>query len=432
MTYFFILLFMIIVFWRPQEWLFPFLDGMNILNVVFVLAMAFFLVEKKEGKLRIPKGTPQRYLIWGLWIGPIMSQIANTYFVGFMNTVGKTFKFAIFTFFLYVVLDRYKRLRQVGLLFIFMGIFMAIHALMQQKLGYGFGGLRPILGGNYLGEVQTRSVFYGIFEDPNDLSQMLATCLPFAFIVTKKKSIFSILLGAGISYLLVLGILATHSRGGLVGVAAAIGVIAMMALPNKWTPKLIGIGMVGALVLCTMAGSFMDDSAHDRIAFWGEANEAFKHTPIFGVGWGMLIEYIQQDRAVHNAFVLCYAENGLFGYWFWFGLMLLGVMGSWRARMALTGVRNKNAQWLRRFAGMAIASMAGYAASGYFLQRAYVYPIFFLFAILGAIPVVAYRYLPDDQPPFFNLQKDYIINTVASVGSVFYIYISILILNSIW
>ncbi len=423
---------MIIVFWRPQEWLFPFLYAINMLNVVFVMAIGAFLVEKKEGRLTIPKGTPQRYLIWGLWIGPIMSHIANTYFAAFLVTNDMTFKFAIFTFFLYVVLDRYTRLRKVGLMFIFMGAFMAIHALMQQKIGYGFGGLRPILGGNYLGEVHTRSVFYGIFEDPNDLSHILATCLPFSFIITKKKSIFSIVLGVAVSYLLVLGILATHSRGGLVGVAAAIGVIVVMALPDKVTPKLIGIFMIGALVLCTMAGSFMDDSAHDRVAFWGEANWAFKTRPLFGVGWGMLIEYISEDRAVHNAFVLCYAENGLFGYWFWFGLMLLGVMGAWRARMALTGVKNVNAQWLRRFAGMAIAATAGYAAAGYFLQRAYVYPVFFLFAILGAVPIVAYRYLPDDHPPFFNLRKDFMINTVASVGSVFYIYISILILNAIW
>ena len=423
---------MIIVFWRPQEWLFPFLFGMNILNVVFIMAIGAFLVERKEGRLRIPKGTPQRYLIWGLWIGPIMSHIANTYFAGFMGTYLTTFKFAIFTFFLYCVLDRYTRLRKVGLLFIFMGAMMAVHALMQQKLGYGFGGLQPIRGSNYLGVVNFRSVFYGIFEDPNDLSHILATCLPFAFIITKKKSVFSLLLGVAISYLLVLGILATHSRGGFVGIVAALGVMTVMALPDKWTPKVIGIAIIGALVLCTMAGSFLDDSAHDRVAFWGEANWAFKTKPLFGVGYHMLIEYISEDRSVHNAFVLCYAENGFFGYWFWFGLMLLGVMGAWRARMALTNVRNVNAQWVRRFAGMAIASMAGYAAAGYFLQRAYVYPIFFLFAILGAIPIVAYRYLPDDHPPFFNLRHDFMLNTMASAGSIFYIYISILILNKIW
>ncbi len=423
---------MLIVFWRPQEWLFPFLYGFNILNIVFILAILSFLVEYREGKLHIPRGTPQRYLIWGLWIGPITSHLAHTFLAALIVTNTITFKFAIFTFFLYVVLDRYTRLRKVGLIFVFMAIFMAIHALMQQKLGYGFGGLRPILGGDYKGKIEIRSVFYGIFEDPNDLSHFLATCLPFSFIITKRKSIFGILLGVAISYLLVLGILATHSRGGLVGVAAAIGVIMIMILPDRWAPKLIGVGMIGALVLCTAAGSFMDDSAHDRVAFWGEANEAFKHTPIFGVGFGMLIEYIQEDRAVHNAFVLCYAENGLFGYWFWFGLLYLGVLGTWRARMALSKVRNVNAQWVRRYAGMAIAATAGYSAAGYFLQRAYIYPLFFLFAILGAIPVIARQYLPDDYPPFFNLKKDYMMNTIVSIGSVVYIYISILILNSIW
>jgi hypothetical protein len=74
--------------------------------------------------------------------------------------------------------------------------------------------------------------------------------------------------------------------------------------------------------------------------------------------------------------------------------------------------------------------MVGYCASSFFIGRAFVYPMFFLFGILGALPAVAQTLLPDDHPPLIRVGKDlFFWGTVGSLGSILYIYLSIVLLN---
>ena len=425
MTFLSIFIFVVLIFWRPQEWLVPWLYGLPLLDAVFYMALLGLLVEIDGGKIRFPREAPQVYLIPGVWIAAMVSHVAHTYFAGLMFTIVPVFKICFFTFVLFCVLDRVSRLRKLVIAFVGMCCVMAVHAILQEKRGYGFAGQRPIWVLEH-----TRSIFFGIFEDPNDLAQTLATAIPLSFGLTYKRSLFSVLLGAGITWLLVVGVLATHSRGGIVALATVTAIMTVLVLPARWMPKILPLFIVAALLLCPLAGAYMDDSAHDRVAFWGEANRAFKTTPIFGLGYMMQTEYVGGDRAAHNAFVLCYSEVGLFGYWFWFGLILLGVVGAWRTRAEMRKRGLRGEVWLRRIAGLSIAAMGGFAASGYFLSRAYVYPMFFLMALLGALPVVARNYLPAGHPPLVtHSRKTYGMITVASMLSVLYIYWSIILLN---
>lgn len=69
-------------------------------------------------------------------------------------------------------------------------------------------------------------------------------------------------------------------------------------------------------------------------------------------------------------------------------------------------------------------------ASAYFLSRAFVYPTFFLFALLAAIPPIVERMLPEGHPPLLNIKKDlFLWNTLGVVISILYIYYSIILLN---
>ena len=87
--------------------------------------------------------------------------------------------------------------------------------------------------------------------------------------------------------------------------------------------------------------------------------------------------------------------------------------------------------YLKRVAGLSIAAMVGFAAGGYFLSRAFVFPIFFLFGILGAVPLIAMRYLPEEHPPLQNAATDVFgMGTMSTIISLFYIYATILILNA--
>jgi putative inorganic carbon (HCO3(-)) transporter len=435
MTFAWTLIFMAMVFWRPQEWLVPWMYGWPLLDIVVVCSLMFLLMEVNEGRVRFPKRLPQVYLLVGLWVASVFfSHAAHTYLQGMVDAFFPVFKVCFFTLLFICVLDRPTRLKQVAVIYVIMAITITWHCVLQQERGYGFGGIRPMYVPQFGDEpAHLRSRFVGIFADPNDTAQFLASAVPFAFVLTRRKSGLSFLMGCALSVFMIHGVLITHSRGGLLGLIAVLGVFIALRFPPRWMPRLVMIGLLAALAMCPFANFALDESARERVVYWGMANWAFKRNLIFGLGYGMFWQVIPGSRACHNAFVSCYTEIGLVGYWFWFGLIQLGVVSTWRVREALRGVRNANARWLYRFTGMALASMGGFCASGYFLSRTFVFPMFFMIGILAALPTVARRYLPPDHPPLVMRPKAVVRwVTVGTIASIIYIYISIILLNKAW
>jgi hypothetical protein len=374
-------------------------------------------------------------MIPGLWIAMLMSHVAHTYLAGLLETIVPSFKICFFGVLIVCVLDRPSRLRQIARVFVAGSCLMAVHALLQEKRGVGFGGLPPINLWKYTPDGPVpycRTVFFGIFADPNDLAQILATSIPFAFVITRRRSALSLPLSWGIVWLLVKGILSTHSRGGMLALIAAAVTVVFMGLRGRWQPYVAGILIAAALALCPFSAPVLDDSARDRVIYWGVANQAFKRTPLFGIGAGMLGEFTR-GSAAHNAFVHSYSEIGVFGYWFWFGLILMGLVGAWRSRTALARFVDPDSACLRRFANAAICAMVGYCASAYFLSRAFVHPCFLLTALLAGTYVATRNHLGPENIPSFNLKRDvYLLNTVVSLASIVYIYISIILINRVW
>jgi putative inorganic carbon (hco3(-)) transporter len=430
MTFFLVCLFIVLVFWRPQEWLWPALNGLRILQVIVVAAVISFSAEYKAGMVRTSRRSLPAYLFAGLWVASIMSHVANGYFQGMVDTIPETFKMCFFPALLFYALDRPSRFRAIAAIFVAMSCVMAVHALMQIKLGYGFVGAPPLhmpADGDKPG--YDRSLFFGIFGDPNDLAQIMATSIPFSFALTRKRSFFGFLIGCAVTWLLVSAILTTHSRGGYVALAVVGSVMIALILPARWLPTLMLVLLVVALMLCPYAGANMDQSARDRIVFWGYANWAFKQHWLFGIGYNMFWQVTTHDMTAHNAFVFCYTELGFFGYWFWFCLLQLSLLSAWRTRVALRDAKTVDAMWLKRFTGLGIAALAGFSASSYFLSRAYIPQLFYLFALLCALPFVAREYCAENRTPVASVGKDLLIGTVGSVVSILYIYFSILLLN---
>ena len=214
------------------------------------------------------------------------------------------------------------------------------------------------------------------------------------------------------------------------GFAASVGMQLLLWFPRRWFPYLFTIGIISFLGACPFMGGVLDASAHNRVVWWGMANRQFMHNPIFGLGYEMFWQVTQKGEALHNAYVACYTDLGFFGYWFWFGLLYLGFAGAVRAFYALKGVSDNDAKWLRSLARQILVASFGFCASAYFLSRTFLYPLFFLMAMLAVVPQIARRYLPPDHPPFFPKRKKLFWDiTVAAVISIIYIYISCILLN---
>lgn len=446
MSFFFALIFILFVFWRPQEWLVPALFGVPILDAVVYMSVLGLLIEIKSGGVEFPRRLPQVWLLIGLFFATVFSHVPHTYFAGIMKTYPDAFKFTFFSLLLICILDSERRFRLVIWIFVALACLMSVHALLQQSRGYGFAN-QPPLWIHQIGNkpAHTRTLFFGIFSDPNDLAQILTTCIPFSFLLFRTRWL-ALVAGAAISWLLVLGVLSTHSRGGLLAIAGAGAVMISMFLPTRWFPYLMACMLLGALALCPLSAGFLDASAHDRVVFWGLANEQFKHNLLFGIGYGMFWQ-VASSMTAHNAFVLCYTEIGLVGYWFWFGLLSLGILGVWRTRQAMLRHPDPEGRWLGFASGMMLASVTGFVASAYFLSRAFVFPMFLLFALMAAMPRIASDRLArwseeevaeegaaddasEEPPQLLETGKSvWMLNTVGTIASVAYVYFSIVLLN---
>ena len=430
MSYYLTLVFMWLVFWRPQEWLFPWMFGWPVLDAIVYVALLGLMMELSQKTTKLPE-TPAFKLAIGLWFAAMMSHIVSGYFQGLIDTIPETFKISLLLILLLVVINKTNHLRGVVLMFILAAVVMSIHALLQEKTGVGFGGGTPLVWWNHKTQDYTlQTQFFGIFADPNDLAQILLTAIPLVFAYPKRLSPVWLMMGALVVWLIVEALLTTRSRGGVVGVAAMLACVVFMKLPSRWLPYAAGLGLIGGLVLCAFGGGLLDQSARERVVFWGLANRVFKSHPLFGIGFNMFWQVTDKARAGHNAFVVCYTEIGIVGYWFWFNLLTLGLIGCWRTRIAFRRPRTGVQAYLKRLAGLSIAATAGFAASSYFLSRAYVYPFFFLFGLLNAIPLIAQRNLPEDHQPLIDFRKDVLVTgTIATVVSILYVYGSVLLLN---
>jgi len=432
MTFPLTVIFVFLVFWRPQEWLVTWMYGWPLLDVIFYASMLSMMMEAGQGQILF-KRSPAIALAIGMWVATIMSHVAHGYFQGLLNTIPETIKICFFLVLLLVVLDRLQRLRTIVLVAILSAIIMAVHAELQQHTGFGFAGQEPMwVFKDDLGIWEARSQFFGLFSDPNDLAQYLAAAIPLIFAFPRKLSPLNLIICVLLTWLLVDALFSTHSRGGQVALMSVVACMIFIKLPVKWIPYVGAITMIGVLVLCKLKGSaLLDMSARERLEFWGLANRQFKQHPIFGLGYGMFWQVTDQSRAAHNAFVLCYTELGLFGYWFWYTVVQLGIIGCWRTIAAFPRPRNPSQRYLKRLAGLSIATMVGFLAGSYFLSRAYVFPLFFLVALLNAIPLIALRMLPEGHPPLIHVKKDVLFaGTVGTVISILYIYYSIVILNA--
>ena len=432
MSFFLLYIFIVLVFWRPQEWLFPWMFGIPFLDIVTYMSLLALMLEFDSGKVKIDRREPQYFLYIGLFIAGLMSHISWFYWEGLMNSWQGMFRLTFFGILLFACCTTVSRLRWIARAFVIMALLMAVHAVLQETRGYGFAGQRPVMSWRpNVKHLVPRSLFFGIFADPNDLGQFLATSIPLCFVFFKRRSFLTFAIGAGAATYLYFGLAATLSRGSQVGLAATAGVIVIMLFFKRAYKGLLIIGLLLGLLAIPFSGRFLGD-AWERVNLWGQANWAFKMKPVFGVGLGMIGDYLDRGKAVHNAYVSCYSELGVFGFFFWFSLIFLAVIGLLQTRRALRWCDDPEGQWLYRFSAWGMAALTGFAVSAYFISRAFIFPLYFLTAMMGAVPVLARQFVPENQDDLrlgLSVKDTCILGLPISLMVIVYVYISILVLN---
>ncbi|MFI5093653.1 MAG: O-antigen ligase family protein [Candidatus Acidiferrales bacterium] len=277
------------------------------------------------------KSSVQTYLLLG-FIGAIsLSEVANGWLGGVLESWRIFLPSAAVFFFIVVNVTTIRRLKIATLAAVASCLIVTVEALC----GYyaGFQGEMFILRtnvysphGDVIGQL-ARIRGAGFLSDPNDLAQILLIALPLVFIAWRRgrmvtNSIFVVLPVA----LLLWTTFLTHSRGGLLALAAVALMVARKKIGTTASTALAAIFIVGMLALDFTGGRGISaaDGA-DRLEAWANGLEMFKSAPLFGIGFNGFTDLY--EITAHNSFVLCLAELGLLGSTLWMALLVTTTLG---------------------------------------------------------------------------------------------------------
>jgi len=240
-----------------------------------------------------------------------------------------------------------------------------------------------------------------ILGDPNDLALTLlfptafALGLAFTHGIPKAGRWF----GAATFIILVLAILATQSRGGVMGLLAVLVPFVGRRVKSKMLLVVVAIAVGGVLFVAADIGdratvgdvSEIDESAMGRLNAWKTAFNMALHRPLTGVGvdnfagqyYFFTDQWAGKGLAAHSVWFQVLGETGFVGLAVY--LSMLGVTASKLLR-AGRRLQSRDADpAVRAIASALVAGLAGFAVSGTFLSQAYGWPAFLLLALSIAI-----------------------------------------------
>lgn len=239
-----------------------------------------------------------------------------------------------------------------------------------------------------------------VLGDPNDLA--LALLFPLSFtgaLMIGRVGFFDRFIGFVGTGTILMGILFTQSRGGLLGLAAVCAVLGSRLIRSKIF--MIGIAVVAVVALFSVAdisdrssggaGQGIDESSQGRLIAWHTAfNMAVRH-PITGVGlsnfaanyWEFTPEWDGKAHAVHSTWFGILAETGFPGIITFVTLVIATALTSWRC-VRLVSTRTVDPR-LHTAAFALAAGLAGFCVSGTFLTQGFTWPFYIIFALTIAL-----------------------------------------------
>ncbi|MEM9827947.1 MAG: O-antigen ligase family protein [Planctomycetota bacterium] len=226
------------------------------------------------------------------------------------------------------------------------------------SLVLGALAVRARMAGEFSVDGRIEGLGEGLLADPNDLASMLVTLVPLVWYhASTETSALDRLLGLGALVSLLVGVVITESRGGLIALIAVAGWLLMTSRASI-IKKLSVIAIVGGIGVALLpddianryatitSAAQTDESAQSRLAVWMAGARMFQDHPLFGVGvtnfeivYGS--RYIDRVgagdiwRSAHNSAVEAAAELGAIGLLAWLMFMCGPVWVLWRARRRL-------------------------------------------------------------------------------------------------
>jgi O-antigen ligase len=233
-----------------------------------------------------------------------------------------------------------------------------------------------------------RGRWLGVMADPNHDAMALVGALPILlFFCVGHGHKWLLRLAAAVGAVgCVAGIIATHSRGGTLGLAIAVILFALLSRRKAIATVCVLIGAAAMLLLAptsfwqrneTAALGAEDLSIVGRLEAWQVAARIFEERPILGVGEGAFLDAwnqyapIDSDRlfghryVAHNLVLEVLGTLGLVGLFGLMGFILVSIWSAWKARNGELGGEARAV--LAAMMGNLVCQMFAGSAASWFL-----------------------------------------------------------------
>lgn len=156
----------------------------------------------------------------------------------------------------------------------------------------------------------------GLFANPNDLSRLLVVGIALALYRFEIASVLLKPIFFSFAGVFLYALARTQSRGGLISLGVLLVALFHARFGTRKTLLLAGLAL--PLLLIALGGGRQTDlstskgTGQQRIQLWHAGLEAFRSTPVFGIGIGNYPE-VSGGYLAHNSFVEAYVELGFVG-----------------------------------------------------------------------------------------------------------------------
>ena len=275
------------------------------------------------------------------------------------------------------------------------GSLVGIVALMNKANGIGLvEGTRVTIGRD----------FGSVLGDPNDLALVLMFPMSFAvaLVMTPGLSKTTRWLGVIAALILFSAVIATQSRGGLLGILTILAVYGYRSIRSK--TLLMVIAIVAMLALYAVAGiserasggaaeDGIDASAMGRLYAWEAAIGMAASNPLTGVGLDNFYSnyYFYSphwdglNHAVHSTWFGVLAETGFLGLGVFIAMIVALIRTSQRSLTTIKARLDSVEPILYANAQAIQAGLYGTVVSGTFLTQGFTWPIYILAALVVAL-----------------------------------------------
>jgi len=372
-----------VVLIRPEDFI-PEITGARLYLWVMILCLLTALPRlAAQLSPRELANRPINLCVIGLLIAAAASQLVRGHTVSAEEFVPEFAKVIVYYLLLCAVVDTPWRFRVfLGWQVVFVTILAAI-AVLEFHEYLQLDAITPVLQpsldpetGAYM--TVPRMCSAGIFNDPNDLCLILVfgTFCSLYFAATSARWLVSVLWALP-SLLFGYALLMTQSRGGLLGMLAAVGTLIWCKYGWRRALPLLAVCLPAAVL--AIGGRQSDigvsgGTGYERIMLWAAGFTELFRSPflvLFGIGAGDFAEAIGQ--VAHNSFVHAYVEMGLLG-----GTLFLGAFATaiWLLiRLHRNGLgalpRELRSAW-----PFVLAMVVGYSVSIFTLSRNYIVPTY--------------------------------------------------------